>query len=108
MTAPGTETRAELPIEDQAPRVVPLQAIFATDFCPVLVAITTAHTIDEVAAEVARHCEGIRVRALPFPKIVIHEGRVLPGHITVAEAGIAPLDHIAVEYDAPAGTEVPE
>lgn len=96
-------TTTELPLADQAPVVVPLQAIFATDFCPILVAVTTAHTIDEVAAEVARHVEGKRVRGLPYRKQVIFKGRVLPGEMTVAESGLSPLDHIAVEYDIPEG-----
>ncbi|WP_067673202.1 toluene-4-monooxygenase system B family protein [Nocardia miyunensis] len=96
-----TSTGTELPAADRAPELVPLHAIFATDFCPILVAVTTAHTIAEVAAEVARHVEGHRVRALPYPKLVIHGGRVLPDDMTVAEAGIGPLDHIAVEYDIP-------
>jgi toluene monooxygenase system protein B len=91
------------PDHTRAAELVPLHAIFATDFCPVLVAVTTAHTIDEVAEEVARHVEGRRVRALPYPKIVIHQGRVLPTEMTVAQAGIGPLDHIAVEYDIPEG-----
>lgn len=89
--------------EDRAPEIVPLHAIFATDFCPILVAVTTAHTIDEVAAAVAHHVEGHRVRALPHRKLVIHRGRVLAGEMTVAEAGLGPLDHIAVEYDIPEG-----
>lgn len=96
-------TTSQLPIEDQAPLVVPLHAIFATDFCPILVAVTTAHTMDEVAAEVARHVEGHRVRGLPYPKQVIFKGSVLPGEMTVAEAGLGPLDHIAIEYVTPEG-----
>lgn len=91
----------ELGVEDRAPELVPLHAIFATDFCPILVAVTTAHTMSEVAAAVAHHVEGKRVRGLPYPKIVIHEGRRLAPQMTVAEAGIRPLDHIAVEYDIP-------
>ena len=90
-------------VEDRAPELVPLNAIFATDFVQILVPVTTANTMDEVAAAVAHHVEGKRVRALPFPKFVIHNGRHLPGEMTVAEAGIAPLDHIAVEYDLPEG-----
>jgi toluene monooxygenase system protein B len=35
--------------------------------------------------------------------VVLHNGRKLPAAMTVAEAGIAPLDHIAVEYDTPEG-----
>ncbi|WP_427896024.1 toluene-4-monooxygenase system B family protein [Kribbella sp. GL6] len=93
MTAPATE--------DRAPELVPLNAVFATDFVQILVPVTTANTMTEVAAAVAHHVEGKRVRALPYPKVVIHNGRRLPADLTVAEAGIAPLDHIAVEYDVP-------
>ena len=94
-----TQQQAELGVEDRAPELVPLNAIFATDFVQILVPVTTANTMTEVAAAVAHHVEGKRVRALPYPKVVLHNGRKLAGEMTVAEAGIAPLDHIAVEYD---------
>jgi toluene monooxygenase system protein B len=87
------------PVSDRAPELVPLNAIFATDFVQILVAVTTADTMREVAAAVAHHVEGRRVRALPHPKVVIHNGVRLPAEMTVAQAGIRPLDHIAVEYD---------
>lgn len=95
--------QTELGIEDRAPELVPLNAIFATDFVQILVPVTTANTMNEVAAAIAHHVEGKRVRALPYPKVVIHNGRTLPGEMTVAEAGIQPLDHVAVEYDIPEG-----
>lgn len=95
--------RIELGVEDRAPELVPLNAIFATDFVQILVPVTTANTMEEVASAVAHHVEGKRVRALPFPKVVIYNGTKLPAEMTVAEAGIAPLDHIAVEYDLPEG-----
>jgi toluene monooxygenase system protein B len=95
---------AGLPAEDQAPRLVPLNAIFATDFVQILVPVTTASTMREVADAVAYHVEGHRVRALPYPKMVIHDGVRLPDEMTVAEAGIRPLDHVAVEYDIPEGS----
>lgn len=84
---------------DPEPETVPLHAVFATDFVAILVPVTTANTIDEVAAAVAYHSEGRRVRAQPYPKVVIHKGKKLPGHLTVAEAGIKPLDHVTVDYD---------
>jgi toluene monooxygenase system protein B len=94
MTAgPGTE--------DGGPELVPLNAIFATDFVQILVPVTTADTMREVAAAVAHHVEGKRVRALPYEKVVIYQGERLPPDMTVAAAGIKPLDHIAVEYDTP-------
>jgi toluene monooxygenase system protein B len=92
---------AQLPVEDRAPELVPVNAVFATDFVQILVPVTTANTMREVAAAVAHHVEGRRVRALPYPKVVIHHGIRLPEDMTVAEAGIKPLDHIAVEYDIP-------
>jgi len=92
---------AEQGAEDRAPELVPLNAIFATDFTQILVSVTTANTIAEVAAAVAYHVEGKRVRALPYDKVVIHNGERLPADMTVAAAGIKPLDHIAVEYDIP-------
>jgi toluene monooxygenase system protein B len=95
---------AELGAEDRAPELVPLNAIFATDFVQILVPVTTANTMAEVAEAVAHHVEGRRVRALPYPKVVIHDGRRLDPGITVAEAGFKPLDHVAVEYDIPEGS----
>lgn len=85
----------------EVPQVVPLNAIFWTDFVQILVPVTTADTMDEVAAAVASHSEGRRVRALPYPKIVIHNGRKIPGHLTVAEAGFQPSDHVTVDYEIP-------
>jgi toluene monooxygenase system protein B len=98
MTATPTP---DLPVEDRAPELVPLNAIFATDFVQILVPVTTADTMREVAAAVAHHVEGRRVRALPYDKVVIHHGRRVSPELTVAEAGFKPLDHIAVEYDIP-------
>jgi toluene monooxygenase system protein B len=79
--------------------LVPLHAVFATDFIAILVTVTTDNTMAQVAEAVAAHVEGKRVRALPFEKIVIHHGRRLPSSLTVAQAGFKPLDHVTVEYD---------
>lgn len=86
---------ADAPAE---PQLVPLNAIFADDFVEILVPVTTANTIEEVAAAVAHHVEGVRVRARDATKVVYHNDRLLPPDITVAQAGIAPLDHIRVDY----------
>ena len=102
MTEAGTT--ADLGAEDQAPQLVPLNAIFATDFVQILVPVTTASTIAEVAEAVAYHVEGKRVRALPYAKVVIHRGERLPAEMTVAAAGLQPLDHVTVEYDIPEGS----
>ena len=95
---------AEPGAADAPPQLVPLNAIFATDFVQILVPVTTANTMREVAAAVAHHVEGRRVRALPYEKVVIYQGERLPAEMTVAAAGLKPLDHIAVEYDIPEGS----
>jgi toluene monooxygenase system protein B len=87
-----------------APELVPLNAVFATDFVEILVPVTTANTMTEVAAAVAHHVEGKRVRALPYDRVVIHGGHRMAPEMTVAEAGFKPLDHITVEYDTPERT----
>jgi len=81
-----------------APRLVPVNAIFADDIAEILVAITTADTIAEVAGKVAHHSEGKRVRARDAEKVVYHNDRILAPDQTVAEAGIAPFDHVRVDY----------
>ncbi len=85
-------------VMDDAPTLVPLNAVFATDFVQILVAITTANTVRELVETISSHVEGKRVRAEPRPKVLIHNGRILDDDLTVAEAGIKPLDHVAVEY----------
>lgn len=95
------QSTVELGPEDQAPQLVPVNAIFAEDFVQILVPLTTANTAREVADAVAHHVEGKRVRAQPYEKVVFHKGRRLAPETTVAEAGIQPLDHIRVEYDVP-------
>jgi len=88
-------------VSEPAPQLVPLNAVFATDFVQILVPVTTANTMAEVAAAVAYHVEGKRVRAQPYDKVVLYHGERLPAEMTVAAAGIKPLDFIAVEYDIP-------
>ena len=98
------EPAAEPIAGDAAPQLVPLNAIFATDFVQILVPVTTANTMAEVAAAVAYHVEGKRVRALPYDKVVIYRGERMPADMTVAAAGLQPLDHVTVEYDIPEGS----
>ena len=81
------------------PALVPVNAVFAEDFVQILVALTTADTVREVADKIAYHVEGRRVRPRDAEKVVFHHGRRLSPDLTVAEAGINPLDHVRVEYD---------
>ena len=85
-------------VEAEEPQLVPVNAIFADDFVELLIPVTTADTIAEVAEKVAYHVEGKRDRARDAAKVVYHNDRALPPNITVVEAGIGPFDHIRVEY----------
>jgi toluene monooxygenase system protein B len=80
------------------PYLVPLNAVFDDDFLELLVPVMSDNTVAELAAAVAAHVEGIRVPARDAEKVVIHAGRRLAPELTVAEAGIAPLDHVRVDY----------
>lgn len=91
-----SESVTEAPAE---PQLVPVNAIFSTDFVQILVPVTTADTIAEVAEKVAYHVEGRRVSKKDATKVVFHNGKRLHPELTVVEAGIAPLDHVRVEYD---------
>ena len=92
---------ADMGAREPAPALLPLNAVFATDFVQILVQVTTSDTMRDVAAAVAHHVEGRRVRALPYDKMVLYHGERLPAQMTVGDAGMRPLDHIAVEYDIP-------
>ena len=92
---------AEHGIPDRTQEQVPLNAVFATDFVQILVFVSKADTMRDVAAKVADHVEGKRVRALPHEKFVTFRGERLPNDVTVAAAGLGPRDHIAVDYDVP-------
>lgn len=80
------------------PYLIPLNAVFADDFLEILVPVMSSNTIAELAGAVAHHVEGIRVPAEDRPKVVFHRGQIVPDHLTVDEAGIAPLDHVRVDY----------
>jgi toluene monooxygenase system protein B len=94
----------ENPVETTAgaaepePSLIPLNAVFANDFLEILVPVMSSNTIAELAGAVAVHVEGVRVPAQEAEKAVYHNGRRLDPALTVAAAGIAPLDHVRVDY----------
>lgn len=81
------------------PSLIPLNALFADDFLEILVPVMSNQTVGELAEAVALHVEGIRVPAEDRPKVVFHDGRRVASELTVADAGIAPLDRVTVEYE---------
>jgi toluene monooxygenase system protein B len=80
------------------PYLIPLNAVFDDDFLQILVPVMSNNTIAELAGAVAQHVEGVRVPARDAEKIVFHNGQQVAPGLTVAEAGIAPLDHVRVDY----------
>jgi toluene monooxygenase system protein B len=84
--------------QEAGPYLIPLNAVFDDDFLELLIPVMSNNTIAELAAAVAQHAEGIRVPARDAEKVVFFNGRQLAPGLTVAEAGIAPLDHVRVDY----------
>ena len=80
------------------PRPVPINAKFDDDFVTQLVVVLDTDTMREVAAKVAQHVVGKRQPARDADMAVRYQGRSLPADITVAEAGIAPLQNVYVGW----------
>ena len=80
------------------PQPVPINAKFDDDFVTQLVVVLDTDTMQEVAAKVAHHVVGKRVPARDADMVVSYLGRDLPSDMTVAEAGIAPLQNVYVDW----------
>ncbi len=78
--------------------LVPLTAAFRDDFVVILVPVEDTDTVAQVAEKVAAHAIGIRVPPRDAPMEVVHNGKVLPPDVTVAQAGIGPMDFVEVRY----------
>ena len=86
------------------PQSVPINAKFEDDFITQLVVVLDTDTMREVAAKVAQHVVGKRQPARDASMAVRYQGRSLPPDITVAEAGIAPLQNVYVDWVEKGGT----
>lgn len=80
------------------PQPVPINAMFENDFVTQLAVVLDTDTMDEVAAKVAHHVVGRRQPDRGLPMVVTFNGKVVPATTTVAEAGIAPLQNVYVEW----------
>jgi toluene monooxygenase system protein B len=78
--------------------LVPLTAAFRDDFVVLLVPVEDTDTIAQVAEKVAAHVVGIRVPPRDAPMEVHYNGQVLSSDLTVAQAGIGPMDFVEVRY----------
>ena len=77
---------------------IPINAKFEDDFITQLVFVLETDTMREVAAKVAHHVVGKRQPDRDAGMVVRYQGRSLPPDITVAEAGIAPLQNVYVDW----------
>jgi toluene monooxygenase system protein B len=80
------------------PQSIPINAMFQDDFITQLVFVLDTDTMREVAAKVAHHVVGKRQPARDVGMVVRYQGRDLPPDITVAEAGIAALQNVYVDW----------
>jgi toluene monooxygenase system protein B len=77
---------------------VALSAVFAGDIVAQLVIVSETDTVDQAARKVAGQVAGRRVPWRDAALVVRHDGRALPGDITVAESGIAARDIVHVGW----------
>ena len=80
------------------PQPVPINAKFDDDFVTQLVVVLDTDTMREVAAKVAHHVVGKRLPARDADMVVRYQGHILSADLTVAEAGIAPLQNVYVGW----------
>ena len=80
------------------PQPVPINAMFEDDFVTQLALVLDTDTMTEVAEKVAHHVIGKRQPPRDAAMVVRYQGRVVPADITVAEAGIGPLQNVYVEW----------
>jgi toluene monooxygenase system protein B len=80
------------------PQPVPINAKFDDDFVTQLVVVLNTNTMREVAAKVAQHVVGKRLPKRDADMVVRYQGRDLSPGMTVAEAGIAPLQNVYVDW----------
>ncbi len=79
-------------------RPVPVNALFGADFVSMLVVVLSTDTMSQVSAKVAANVVGKRVAPRDAPMAVYYRDELVPAGKTVAEAGIAPMQFLFVDY----------
>jgi toluene monooxygenase system protein A len=82
-------------------RPVPVNAFFSGDFVTQLAVVHDTDTVDQAAAKIAAQVVGRRVPSRAAGLVIRLGDRALPGDISVAAAGIAPLDNVDVSWAEP-------
>jgi toluene monooxygenase system protein B len=81
-----------------APQLVPINALFGTDFVTLLVVVLTTDTMDDVSKKVAANVVGKRIAPRDAEMAVYFRDEIVPRDRTVAEAGIEPMQFVFVDY----------
>ena len=88
----------------------PIYFNFQYDFCPMLLAVDTENTMDEVAQAAAHHCVERRVAKQPAEQVMrvrLHGKRELfPRSMTIAESGFRPTETIDIVFTDPQTEQV--
>ena len=80
------------------PQAIPVNALFGSDFVTILVVVLSTDTMDDVSRKVAAHVVGKRIAPRRAPMAVYYRDELVPKEWTVAQAGIAPLQFVLVDY----------
>ena len=86
------------PVAHGEPQPVPINALFGMDFVSLLVVVMTNDTMAEVSEKVAANVIGKRIARRDAEMAVYYRDRRVPREQTVAEAGIAPMQFVFVDY----------
>ena len=89
------EELAQPPVDGQP---VPINAVFQDDFLPRCARVTYTNTDDEASRKVTAHVVVRRVSPRDTGLVIRFDGRVVPGDVTVTDAGIGPLDIVSVGW----------
>jgi hypothetical protein len=80
------------------PQAVPINALFGTDFVSLLVVVLTTDTMHEVSQKVAANVIGKRIAPRDAEMGGYYRDELVPREWTVAQAGIAPMQLVYVDY----------
>lgn len=80
------------------PQQIPINALFGTDFVSLLVVVLSTDTMHQVSEKVAANVVGKRIAPRDAEMAVYYRDKRVPAGLTVAEAGIAPLQFVFVDY----------
>lgn len=79
-------------------QMIPINALFGTDFVSLLVLVATTDTMATVSEKVAANVVGKRIAPRDAAIAVYYQDQRVPRDWTVAQAGITPRSFVFVDY----------